>query len=196
VYAKCTEFAGKHGAKWVQEKKLINQVEDLFKNIRVPEAVMPDIIAEIEKNHSSEQEFYINTKKRLQKEYDTLDEEVTSLFEDRKAFKTRPELFERMVKQRETRQKVILQDLEDHSNGDKAFVIGASYIIEVCGKAAELFEAESSTIEQKRYLVDFVLTSITLKGEKLKLTLKEPFEAILLMSKTGSWLRGLDSNQK
>ena len=195
VYGKCTEYKGKHGAKWVQEKKLIAQVKTLLKDIRVPDEIMPDIIAEIEKNHSSEQKFYINTKKRLQKEYDTLDEEVTSLFEDRKAFKTRPELFERMVKQREVRQKVILQDLEDHSNGDKAFVIGASYIIEVCSKATELFEAESSTIEQKRYLLDFVLSSITLKGEKLKLTLKEPFDAILLMSKSGNWLRGLDSNR-
>ena len=114
VYGKCTEYKGKHNAKWVQEKKLIKQVEALFKGIHVPNAIMPDIIDEIEKNHSSEQEFYITTKKRLQKEYDTLDEEVTSLFEDRKAFKTRPELFERMVKQRETRQKVILQELEDH----------------------------------------------------------------------------------
>jgi site-specific DNA recombinase len=196
VYGKCTEYKGKHGAKWVQEKKLIDQVKGLFKDIHVPNEIMPDIIAEIEKNHSSEQKFYLDTKKRLQKEYDTLDQEVVELFEDRKAFKTRPELFEKMVKQREARQKVILQELEDHSNGDKAFVIGASYIIEVCSKATELFEAESSTIEQKRYLLDFVLSSITLKGEKLELTLKEPFEAILLMAKTGNWLRGLDSNQR
>lgn len=196
VYGKCSEYAGKHNAKWIQEKKLIKQVTDVLKTIHVPQEVMPDVIAEIEKNHASEQEFYINTKKRLQKEYDTLDQEVVELFEDRKAFKTRPELFEKMVKERETRQKVIQQELEDHSNGDKAFVLGASYILELCSRAVELFEAESTTIEQKRYLLDFVLSSITLKGEKLELTLREPFEAISLMSKTGNWLRGLDSNQR
>jgi site-specific DNA recombinase len=195
IYGKCTEYAGKHGAKWIQERKLVDQVKDVLKTIQIPKSVLPDVIAEIEKNHSSEQEFYTNTKKRLQKEYDTLDQEVTELFEDRKQFKTRPELFEKMVKDRETRQKVILQELNDHSDGDKAFVLGASYILELCSRAVELFEAESTKIEQKRYLLDFVLTSMTLKGEKLKLTLKEPFEAISLMSKTGNWLRGLDSNE-
>ena len=85
------------------------------------------------------------------------------------------------------RQKDILDELEDHSNGDKAFVIGASYLLDVCSRATELFDAESSKVEQKRYLIDFVLSNMTLEGENIRFTLKEPFEAIINMQKTQKW---------
>lgn len=35
-----------------------------------------------------------------------------------------------MVKEIESKQKLILQKLEDHSNDDKAFILGACYILE------------------------------------------------------------------
>lgn len=85
---------------------------------------------------------------------------------DRKQFKSRHDIFERMVKKIEKRQKELLDDLKDHSNGDKAFVIGASYLLDICSRAVELFDAESIKIEQKRYLIDFILSNASLDGEK------------------------------
>ena len=114
------------------------------------------------------QERYTGTKTRLQKEFDELDEELEELFKDRKQFKSRHEIFERMVKKIEKRQKELLDDLQDHSAGDKSFVIGASYLLDVCSRAVELFDAESTKVEQKRYLIDFILSNATLDGEKLQ----------------------------
>ena len=101
-----------------------------------------------------------------------------------------------MVKKIEKRQKDILEDLKDHSAGDKAFVIGASYLLDVCSRALELFEAESTKVEQKRYLIDFILSNATLDGEKLQFNLKEPFEAIIALSKTGKWYTRRDLNSR
>lgn len=53
-----------------------------------------------------------------------------------------------MVKKIEKRQKELLADLKDHSSGDRAFVIGASYLVDVCSRALELFDAESTKVEQ------------------------------------------------
>ena len=58
--------------------------------------------------------------------------------------------------------------------------IDASYILDVCSRADELFEAESTELVQKRHLISFVLSNMTLDGEKLDFTLKGPFEAIAL----------------
>ena len=128
----------------------------------------------------------------MQKEFDELDEELEDLFKDRKQFKSRHEIFERMVKKIEKRQKELLDDLQDHSAGDKSFVIGASYLLDVCSRAVELFDAESTKVEQKRYLLDFILSNATLDGEKLQFTLKEPFEAVIALSKTGKWYSVLE----
>ena len=194
TYGKCTEYKVKHGAKWVDEEILINQIRKLLKSIELPKKLIPNLVAEIDKNHASEQERYSSTKQRLQKEFGALDEELEELYKDRKQFKSRHELFERMVKKIEKRQKELLDDLQDHSAGDKAFVIGASYLLDVCSRAVELFDAESTKVEQKRYLIDFILSNATLDGEKLQFTLKEPFEAVIALSKTGKWYPGQDSN--
>ena len=66
-------------------------------------------------------------------------------------------------------------------------MIGASYILELCSRAVELFEAETTSIEQKRYLIETVLSNMRLTGEKLEFTLTEPFGALVKMSKTGDW---------
>ena len=101
-----------------------------------------------------------------------------------------------MVKELDDRQKAITRELEDHANGDKAFVIGASYILDVASRGAELFEAESTRLEQKRYLINFVLPNAKLDGETLVFNLKEPFDVLVRLSKNQNWLRGLDSNQR
>jgi hypothetical protein len=44
-----------------------------------------------------------------------------------------------MVNGIELKQKTIPQELEDHSNGDKAFILGASYILEVCSRDLVIF---------------------------------------------------------
>ncbi len=75
-------------------------------------------------------------------------------------------------------------------------VIGASYLLDVCSRAVELFDAESTKVEQKRYLLDFILSNATLYGEKLQFTLKEPFEAVINIQKTGKWYPRTDSNRR
>ncbi len=85
--------------------------------------------------------------------------------------------------------------MPDHANGDKAFVIGASYILDVASRGAELFEAESTKLEQKRYLLNLVLPNAKLDGERLVFNLLEPFDALADMAKSKNWLQQSDSNQ-
>ena len=92
-----------------------------------------------------------------------------------------------MVKGLEQRQRDIMSQIEEQSDGDKAFVIGASYILEVCSRAVELFDAGTTTLEQKRYLIDFTLSNLTLEGKTLHFNLLEPFDAIAECAKSGNW---------
>ena len=60
-------------------------------------------------------------------------------------------------------------------------------LLDVCSRADILFDAPSSKVAQKRLLLDFVLTNITLDGEKLDFTLKEPFDVIAEFQKSQDW---------
>ncbi len=196
IYGKCTEYGGKHGAKWVDEQVLIAQVIELLKSIQVPKHLLPVLQAEVEKSYEAEQDNYKTNQTRLLNELKLQDDEVKRLFKERSKFNLRPELFEELVRDAETKQKDILQQLEEYSKGDKAFVIGANYLLELAANAVELFTDERSKLEQKRYLLNFIVATTTFDGEKLIFNLKEPFNALLNSNKQSNWLRGLDSNQQ
>ena len=195
-YLKCTEYGGKHGARWINEDLLIEQINKVLASIRVPKAVIPDIVAELERTHESEQRHYKKNVLKLRKEHDALDEEIKELFRDRKRFNLRPEIFEQLVSEYEQKQQDIRSQLEDHSKADKKFVITASYILEVASRAVELFNAESSKLEQKRYLINLVLSNLKLDGQKLLFNLNEPFNSLVYASNSGNWLRRPDSNRQ
>ncbi len=47
----------------------------------------------------------------------------------------------------------------------------------------------SSKVEQKRQIINFVLTNLQLKGKKLEYTLKTPFDVLVLLQIIGKlWL--------
>jgi len=196
IYAKCTEWGGKHGAKWIDEAALYEQVVALLKSIQVPNKLLPVLQAEVERSYEAEQEYYRMNKTKLLAELKEQDEEVKRLFKERSKFNLRPELFEELVRDAESKQKEILQQLESHAKGDKAFVIGANYLLELATNAVGLFTDERTKLEQKRYLINFVVSTMTLDGDKLVFNLKEPFKALLNSNTDNSWLRGLDSNQR
>ncbi len=191
IYGRCTAYRGIHKAAWVNEKVLIEQVKEVLKQITVPPEVMPSIVAEIEKNHASEQEYYRNLKKSLQDEHEKLDGDIRQMFENRESYALRMDIFEKMVQEKTERQNTILQELDDLSQGNKGFVIGATYILELCSRAVELFEAETTTLEQKRYIVETVLSNVQLTDKKLSFTVNDPFNAIIETKKKA--LSGLKS---
>ncbi len=83
-------------------------------------------------------------------------------------------------------------EYEEHSQADGSFYITANKLIELASRAWELFE--SSELEEKQQLLNFLLQNSYLKGKKDLFELKIPFNGILEYANTGSLLRGQDSN--
>lgn len=70
--------------------------------------------------------------------------------------------------------------------------VGFAALLDLAARASELFER--SKADQKRQLIAFALSKLTLQGKKLHFTLKKPFDAIVRAHERSDWLRGQDSN--
>lgn len=57
VYYHCTQFKGKHGAKWLREEEITRQLERIFKNLQVPPEIAKEIIYTLEEIHENKMEF-------------------------------------------------------------------------------------------------------------------------------------------
>ncbi len=66
-------------------------------------------------------------------------------------------------------------------------------MISIASRAADIFER--SKIEQKRQLIAFVFSNLSLRGKKLEFSLRSPFDLMVDRPDYASWLGDLDSNQ-
>ncbi len=66
-------------------------------------------------------------------------------------------------------------------------------LLNICSKVPELFN--SSKIEQKRQLINFLLSNLQLRGKKLEYKLKKPFDVLINLNncqKRFMWLASVD----
>jgi len=59
-------------------------------------------------------------------------------------------------------------------------------LLDICSRAYELFE--SSKVERKRQIINFVLTNLQLRGKKLEYTFKKPFDVLVNLDYRSNWL--------
>ena len=96
--------------------------------------------------------------------------------------------YDKIVHELKKKDQDILEQLKDHSRWDEAFLITASYILELAHRAYTLFR--SSQTAQKRELINFVFANFEADGWNLLYKIKEPFWELLFCAKSSKWLPG------
>jgi uncharacterized protein with ParB-like and HNH nuclease domain len=73
---------------------------------------------------------------------------------------------------------------------DENYSITLISLLNICSRAPELFE--SSKVEQKRQIINFLLSNLKLRGKKLEFELKKPFEVLVNIENCSNWLATVD----
>ena len=72
------------------------------------------------------------------------------------------------------------------TEADENYSMTLISLLNICSKAPELFN--SSKVEQKRQLINFLLSNLRLRGKKLEYTLKKPFDVLVNLDYRSNWL--------
>jgi hypothetical protein len=75
-----------------------------------------------------------------------------------------------------TQQAELLFEMRKYEHADENYYLTAGHVLSLAERAAEIFE--SSKVDVKRQLLNFVLSNCKLDGEKLSFDLKTPFNSI------------------
>ena len=84
--------------------------------------------------------------------------------------------------------------MESHAKADENFHVTANMVLSLAKRSREIFE--SSEVDKKRQLLNFVFQNLELKDKKLSITLREPFKIIKdtsLLEKCPGMCRSRDS---
>jgi len=84
------------------------------------------------------------------------------------------------------RQYEINDRLKNVLKADENFKVTVNTVLSLASKAYEIFE--SSNIEQKRKLINYVFSNLQLEGATLRYSLKKPFDLMVDCTTQSEWL--------
>ena len=98
------------------------------------------------------------------------------------------------VRDYKTRQSAIVEQMARHEKADESFYITANMVMNLAARAREIFE--SSEVDEKRQLLNFVFQNLKLEGKNLSIDTYEPFTTLVDYKKSPKGWGRLDSNQR
>lgn len=193
VYYHCTNYHGNcDNVVWIKEEELLEQIKTVLQGLKLASWQAEELKSELRAIHEAEKVYYEKNIGAIKNKLETIDRRLKVMYEDRLDGRITTDEYDKTVKDYKAEQQRLLIEYEEHSQADKNFYIIANKLIDLSSKAWEIFK--SSELEEKQQLLNFILQNSYLQGKKALFELKNPFAGILEYAKTGSLLRGQDSN--
>jgi site-specific DNA recombinase len=176
----------------LSEKKILSQIEEILKGMRIPENILIELNDELRKSSDKEHAHQIQEGNKLQNQYQTIQTRIKrarELFLDMRVSKE--EYDEIMIELQVERQNIETR-LQKLSAADDGFNKAISTIFALASKAHDLFK--SSELEEKRRIITILFPNLEMDAEKLVFKPRRPFDMFLNIPDRLKWLPEQDSN--
>jgi site-specific DNA recombinase len=80
IYYHCTQYKYKHGAKWLREEEITQQLSQVFKSMQVPQDILQEITSTLNKVHEDKMKFHDQHVDALTAEQKTLTKMLDNLY--------------------------------------------------------------------------------------------------------------------
>ena len=190
VYYSCSNFKGKCKRVFVREEQLLEPIKDVLRNIQVPQKQVDKIITSLKENSDKQNLFHRNQIDQLTKEYDRLQTSVSRLLDLLIDASITQDEYDKKLKECKEKQHEVALRLEELTNADENYHITAATLFSLANRALEIFE--SSEVNEKRQLLNFLLQNCRLSGKNLAFELRSPFGLVLAHTHTNSLLHLLE----
>jgi site-specific DNA recombinase len=192
TYLYCTQHRGKCGALRVREEVVSEQIRDVLKSLQIPQDLLIDFKEQLRTTNETEYKFHQEAIRETMRKIEKIKARVKQLYMDKLDKRITDEEYDTFHKDFRSEQDKLEVELAMHSNADKEFYITITNLLDISTRAFELYE--SSKLDQKRQLLNFMFSNLKLEGKKLVFNLKRPFDVLAGLTKTQDWLPGSDSN--
>ena len=181
----CTEYGGKHGAKYVKEDILTGEYAKAFARLTLSKETAQKIIEDLKK--ANEDHLYVSTEfiGQLEKDKEKLRQRKSKLYDEYLDAGITKEFYEEKLKQYDKELARVNDKLASIEKVDKDFYTTAGYIIELAKHSAALFKR--SEPEERKLLIQTVLLNVRWNGKKLLYDYAEPFNLLAEMNESPIW---------
>jgi site-specific DNA recombinase len=209
IYYSCTNYRKNCERVYVPESELLKPVYEALQGLQMPDERIQEITDGLRKLGKSEADFHKAHMVNLRKEYDTIQDRLSKMYDDKLDGRITEEMYDTKLREYKQRESELLVDMRIHSEADEEFYLTANTVLNVAKRALEIFQ--SSEVPEKRQFLNFLLQNCQLQDKTLTFDLKKPFDLIAVSAKSASpvkskntssstdvstWLRDRDSNSE
>jgi len=194
VYYKCTEYQGKHGAKYIKEENITEQLAIAFRNIKVPADVIESIVKTLKNSHKDKKDFYEQQKRAYQNEFNKYKNRQDKMYTDRLDGLISTEDYLARNSEYQDKLDFYQAQLLSLEGADNEYYSTANAILSIAHEAEDLFK--SSEVEEKRKLINLVLQNLKIDGLNLVYEYARPFNILAQSVNCNEWQGMRDSNSR
>jgi site-specific DNA recombinase len=194
VYYSCTNGKGICKKECVREEELLSPMLEYLDKIKISDDLIEKIVDYLKKSFEAEQEFYKQTHENLRKELDQVQNRISRLVDSHLDGKIDGDIYEKKLNEYKKRQQEITFLMAAHVDADKASLITVKTVLDLAKRAKEIYE--SSKVDEKRQILNFLFSNLEMKDKKAIITLREPFDRLIAVSDHPMCRKGWDSNPR
>lgn len=192
TYGHCSQFKGKHGAKYLREEEFTRQFENMLQRIVVPEDVAFTILDLINADRAKELSERDAKLSSIKGEIARYERRIDRLYEDYLDERIADSLYDRKSKEYQNivaslRAQISTIELSENNRYETV-----SHLLEVSKNAHKVFEKLDYL--GKRKLLKKVLSNSKLSGDLLLLKMKKPYELMAFCNENSTWQGHVESN--
>lgn len=176
VYYHCTGFKGKCGEPYVREEVLVEQFANHLSRLRIDEEVFDWIVRALRESCSDEKREHSDAIARLQAEWERLQKRIDALYVDKLDGTIEEDFYRRMRAQWRDEQERCERDIERHRTADDSYMDQGIELLGLATNAHALFATQPAN--EKRKLLNFLLSNSSWKAGTLAVDFKEPFDIL------------------
>ena len=179
---------------YVREEALLQPLLEYFDHIALNSKQIETITQYLREIHQSESQFHTESMNALRKEQDKLQHRLNQIYEDKLDNVIDEQMYLEKTREYKGRQSEIIQQMQRHENADQNFHVTANMVLKLAARARELFE--SSEVNEKRQLLNFVFQNLKLDKKTLLINTHEPFTAMSKYKQCSNSWRWRESNSR
>ncbi len=186
TYYHCTQYKGRHGAKYVREELITSQLQAVFASISPTEEQFIEVMDALKKAYGYNKQSRELMLARLNGELSRVVNRTERLFEAYLDGDIAKEEYKAKRNAYNAERASIERRINSLDYSIDEWYSNMSAIMELVRDAPLLFE-QSSIIHQKRQLLKLVFSNLELFGKELRWKLKRPFDSMVKIKGCPSW---------
>ena len=192
IYGHCTQFKYKHNNKYINEEEFTKQFSKILDAIKIPEEIHSDLLKILEESKIDNVTRIETERSKLKSEISKYQTRLDKMYEDR----LDGLLSDSLYKEKHEEFTLSQQKLKDHLQNIELFdsnrIDEYAHLLGMANKAQDLFKY--GNIQQKRDIINLVLSNLLLDNEQLGWKYKKPFDLMALCNETSNWQGHTESN--